>query len=138
MMKESQMTAARKLEAGAPSTRVPWESINWKPVKTHIGRLQMRIAKAVREGHHHKAKALQWLLTHSYNAKLLAIRRVTQNQGKDTPGVDGIVWKTPQEKMQAVSEIKRQGYQPQPLKRIYIPKKDGRTKRPLSIPTVTS
>ena len=93
MMKESQMMATEKSAAGAPSTSLSWESIHWKAVKAHVRRLQMRIAKAVREGHHHKAKALQWLLTHSYNAKLLlAIRRVTQNPGKNTPGVDGIVW----------------------------------------------
>ena len=135
-MKETQMTATEKPEAGAPSTSTSWESINWKSVKAHVSRLQMRIAKAVREGHHHKAKALQWLLTHSYNAKLLAVRRVTQNHGKDTPGVDGVVWKTSRQKMQAVSEVKRRGYQPQPLRRIYIPKKDGRSKRPLSIPAM--
>jgi N-terminal domain of reverse transcriptase/Reverse transcriptase (RNA-dependent DNA polymerase) len=135
-MKESQMMATGKPEAGAPSTSISWESINWKSVKVHVRRLQIRIAKAVREGHHHKVKALQWLLTHSYNAKLLAIRRVTQNQGKDTPGVDGIVWKTSRQKMQAASEIKRRGYQPQPLRRIYIPKKDGHSKRPISIPAM--
>lgn len=132
------MMATEKSVASAPSTSLSWESIHWKAVKTHVRRLQMRIAKALREGHHHKAKALQWLLTHSYNAKLLAIRRVTQNPGKNTPGVDGIVWKTSRQKMQAASEIKRRGYQPKPLRRIYILKKDGHSKRPLSIPTVTS
>ena len=130
------MMATEKSVASAPSASLSWESIHWKAVKTHVRRLQMRIAKAVREGHHHKAKALQWLLTHSYNAKLLAIRRVTQNPGKNTPGVDGIVWKTSRQKMQAASEIKRRGYQPKPLRRIYILKKDGHSKRPLSIPAM--
>lgn len=134
-MKETQMTATGKPVAGAPSTRATWESIDWKTIKAEVLRLQMRIAKAVREGHHHKAKALQWLLTHSYHAKLLAIRRVTQNPGKNTPGVDNVVWNTSRQKIQAASAIKRRGYQPQPLRRIYILKKNG-SKRPLSIPTM--
>jgi RNA-directed DNA polymerase len=135
-MKKSQMTAMGQPNAGASSTGANWDSINWKPIKAHVARLQIRIAKAVREGHHHKAKALQWLLTRSYSAKLLAIRRITQNQGKNTPGIDGVVWTTSKRKMQAVVNLKRRGYQPQPLRRIYIPKKDGHSKRPLSIPTM--
>ncbi len=129
------MTATGKPGTGALSASMRWETILWKPVKTHVKRLQMRIAKAVREGRHHKAKSLQWILTHSYYAKLLAIRRITQNRGKDTPGVDGIVWKASVQKMRAAAAIKRHGYQPQPLRRVYIPKKDG-SKRPLSIPTM--
>lgn len=136
VMNESQMTAKGQPDAGAHSAVTLWETINWKPIKAHVKQLQMRIAKAIREGHHHKAKALQRLLTHSHYAKLLAIRRVTHNPGKDTPGVDGVVWKTSQQKMQAVLKLKHRGYQPQPLRRIYIPKKDGCSKRPLSIPTL--
>jgi N-terminal domain of reverse transcriptase len=78
---------------------------------------------------------LQWLLTHSFHAKLLAVKRVTSNQGKKTPGIDGILWKGNKAKMQAVISLKRHGYSPQPLRRIYIPKKNGK-KRPLSIPTM--
>ena len=137
LMKKLQMTTTGKPEVGASSAcTITWETIDWNSIKVHVKRLQMRIAKAVRGGRHHKVKTLQWLLTHSYYAKLLATRRVTQNPGKNTPGVDGIVWKTAEEKMQAVSMIKRRGYQPQPLRRIYIPKKDGNSKRPLSIPTM--
>lgn len=134
-MKETQMTTTGKPEVGAPSASATWEAIDWRSVKTHVKRLQMRIAKAVREGRHHKVKALQWMLTHSYYVKLLATRRVTQNPGKNTPGIDGVVWETSQQKMQAVSAVKRRGYKPQPLKRIYISKKDG-GKRPLSIPVM--
>jgi RNA-directed DNA polymerase len=134
-MEEKQMTATEQSETGAPSAELSWEAIEWQPIKTHVKRLQMRIAKAVREGRHGKVKALQWLLTHSYDAKQLAIRRVTQNRGKNTPGTDGVVWKTSQQKLQAVSGIKHRGYQPHPLRRIYIQKKDG-GKRPLSIPTM--
>lgn len=95
----------------------------------------MRIAKAVREGRHGKAKSLQWLLTHSFSAKLLAVKRVVQNAGGKTPGVDKIIWKTPQHKMQAALSLKRRGYKVKPLRRIYIPKRDGRL-RPLSIPVM--
>ena len=65
---------------GASSTTINlWESINWAPLENLVNRLQMRIAKATREGRYHKVKALQWLLTHSFAAKLLAIKRVTSN-----------------------------------------------------------
>ncbi len=112
-----------------------WKSIPWPTVEQNLKRLQMRIAKAVREKKTRRLKSLQWLLTHSYHAKLLAVRRVTTNRGKNTPGVDGVIWTTGRQKMEAVSRLRRRGYAPQPLRRIYIPKKDGR-KRPLSIPTM--
>jgi RNA-directed DNA polymerase len=95
----------------------------------------MRIAKAIREGKPSKAKALQWLLTHAFYAKLLAVKRAAQNQGGKTAGVDGVVWKTPQQKMDAAKSLQRRGYRPQPLRRIYIPKKNGK-QRPLGIPTM--
>jgi RNA-directed DNA polymerase len=79
---------------------------------------------------------LQRLLTHSYSGKVLAVRRVTENDGKKTPGVDRVIWDTPDKKTGAVHELKRRGYQPQPLRRVYIPKSDGKTKRPLGIPTM--
>src|SRR6266699_985883 len=64
------------------------------------------------------------------------VRRVTENTGKKTPGVDGEIWDTPEKKIKAVHELKRRGYQPQPLRRVYIPKSDGKTMRPLGIPTM--
>lgn len=112
-----------------------WDTIEWPPFTKEVRRLQMRIAKAVREKRYGKVKALQWLLTHSYSAKLLAVKRVTSNSGSRTPGVDGVLWRTPLQKMKAVESLKRRGYKPQPLKRIYISKKSG-GKRPLSIPTL--
>lgn len=96
----------------------------------------MRIAKAFREGKHSKVKALQWILTHSFYGKLLAVKRVTQNRGGKTPGIDGIVWKTSKEKMAAALSLKRKGYKSEPLKRIYIPKKQKGKLRPLSIPVM--
>lgn len=128
------MTGAATL-TGASSTSTRWDSINWKNTEAEVHRLQMRIAKAVSEGRRSKVKALQWLLTRSFHAKTLAVRRVVQNKGGKTPGVDKIIWKTPQQKMKAALSLTRRGYQTQPLKRIYIPKKDGR-QRPLSIPTM--
>lgn len=130
-----QMTTLVK-GVGAPSTRDwNWESIDWKTVWYRVNKLQLRIAKAIRLGRHNKAKALQWLLTHSFYAKLLAVKRVTQNRGKYTPGVDQIVWRTPRQKMSAVKMLKRRGYHSQPLRRIHIPKKNGKL-RPLGIPTM--
>lgn len=129
------MTAMGIPMTGAPSSKTFWESINWKSTETQVYRLQTRIAKAYREGKQAKAKALQWILTHSFQAKLLAVKRVVQNKGGKTPGVDKIVWKTSSQKMKATLSLQRRGYQAQPLRRIYIPKKDGR-KRPLSIPTM--
>src|SRR5258707_10256997 len=83
-----------------------------------------------------KVKALQRLLTCSYSGKVLAVRRVTENSGKKTPGVDREIWDTPEKKTQAVYALKRRGYQPQPLRRVYIPKSDCKTMRPLGIPTM--
>jgi RNA-directed DNA polymerase len=81
-------------------------------------------------------KALQWLLTHSSAAKLLAVRRVVSNPGRNTAGVDGIVWKTAEQKLRAARSLRRRGYHPQPSRRIYIPKKNGK-RRPLGIPTTS-
>jgi RNA-directed DNA polymerase len=124
------------LFAGASSDRVSdWQAIDWLKVRREVRRLQLRIAKAIRAGKHGKAKALQWLLTHSRSAKLLAVKRVTENKGAKTPGVDNKVWRTDRQKYVATQNLKRRGYQPQPLRRHYIPKKNGKL-RPLSIPTM--
>ena len=97
---------------------------------------QMRIVKAQKERHYSKVKALQWMLTHSFYAKALAVKRVASNDGKKTAGVDREIWSTPQAKADAIQKLRRRGYKPQPLKRVYIPKKNGKM-RPLSIPTMT-
>ncbi|WP_050749345.1 group II intron reverse transcriptase/maturase [Candidatus Regiella insecticola] len=120
--------------AGAASTPVKWQAINWPAVKHQVLRLQMRIAKAMREGRHGKVKALQWLLTHSHSAKLLAVKRVSQNKGSKTAGTDdGITWRTDNHKWAAVEQLRRRGYRAKPLRRVYIPKKNGKL-RPLGIP----
>ncbi|MBI3849588.1 MAG: group II intron reverse transcriptase/maturase, partial [Verrucomicrobia bacterium] len=112
-----------------------WKDIHWKALWSQVRRLQVRIAKAIKFGNYRRASALQWLLTHSRAAKLLAVRRVTTNRGAKTPGVDNVTWQTDRQKLQAADNLKRHGYKPQPLRRIYIPKKNGKL-RPLSIPTL--
>ena len=124
------------LPIGASSDKISdWEAINWPKVRNQVRRLQLRIAKAIGAGKHGKAKALQWLLTHSRAAKLLAVKQVTENKGAKTPGVDKIVWRTDRQKYVAAQNLKRRGYRPQPLRRLYIPKKNGKL-RPLSIPVM--
>ena len=120
------------------SSREPsdWVDIDWRLVERNVRTTQKRIAKATRESDWRRAKALQRSLTHSFSARALAVRRVTENQGKRTPGVDGELWETPDQKLAAISRLKHQrGYKPQPLRRVYIPKSNGK-KRPLGIPTM--
>ena len=90
-----------------------------------------------REGRWNKVKALVYLLTHSFSGRALAILRVISNSGAKTPGVDGILWNTPEAKSAAFSTLRRHGYQPQPLRRVYIPKSNGK-QRPLGIPIYRS
>ena len=120
--------------AGAASHRITdWHAIDWHQANRNVQRLQTRIVKATQEGKWGKVKALQRLLTHSFSGKALAVKRVTENQGKNTPGVDRSIWNTPQKKMNGVYSLRQRNYHPQPLRRIYIPKKNGEM-RPLSIP----
>jgi RNA-directed DNA polymerase len=122
--------------AGATLNSPPdWHSINWKKVWRSVRRLQIRIVKAVQEGRWHKVKSLVYLLTHSFSGRALAILRVISNSGAKTPGVDGVIWNTPQAKSNAFGTLRRHGYKPQPLRRVYIPKSNG--KRPLGLPTMT-
>ena len=130
---EKQMTATSL--TGAASAKDQWSSINWKTIESHVRRLQMRIAKATRERRYGKAKALQWLITHSNSAKLLAVRKVTSNKGSKTAGVDNVIWTTAKQKLEAVKQFGKRGYKSSPLRRVYIPKSNGK-QRPLGIPTM--
>jgi RNA-directed DNA polymerase len=113
-----------------------WADINWHAVEANVRRLQERIYCATQAEDWRKVKNLQKLLARATSNKLLAIRRVTQeNQGKHTAGVDGVICDTPQARMQLLNEgLSLKGYRPKPVRRVYIPKNGGR--RPLGIPTV--
>src|SRR4051794_3634043 len=132
---DADMTRAATLAGAAPDPAVDWHAINWKKVYRTVRRLQARIVKAVREGKWHKVKALVYLLTHSFGGRAMAILRVVSNSGAKTPGVDGIIWKTPEAKTAAFNTLRRHGYRPLPLRRVYIPKKNGK-RRPLGLPAM--
>jgi RNA-directed DNA polymerase len=114
---------------------ITWDSIDWTECERVVSTLQARIVKATQEGRWGKVKALQWLLTHSLSGKALAVRRVTKNRGNRTPGIDGEIWRSSAAKTRAMLSLGRRGYQPRPLKRVYIPKPNGKL-RPLGIPTM--
>ena len=118
------------------SEAAEWYAIDWQAINRNVRRLQVRIVQATKASRWGRVRALQRLLTHSYSGKVLAVRRVTENNGKATPGVDQEIWDTQEKKIQAVHALQRRGYRSQPLRRVYIPKSDGKTMRPLGIPTM--
>jgi len=135
---ETKQMSAVEIPAGAVSNvTMNWHDIEWDEVHRNVRRLQARIVKATQEGRWGKVKALQRLLTRSFSGKALAVKRVTGNQGKNTPGADREIWDTPAKKMKAVHELRQRGYRPQPLRRVYIPKSSGKM-RPLGIPMLRS
>jgi RNA-directed DNA polymerase len=128
------------LEVGTPTgaslrETMIWHSINWKKAHRNVRRLQARIVKAVKEGKKRKVRALQFILTHSLSGKAVAVKRVTSNSGKSTPGVDKVLFDTPEKKAKAVEDLNHKGYKPLPLKRVAIPKSDG-SSRFLGIPSM--
>jgi RNA-directed DNA polymerase len=110
-----------------------WETIDWTAVERFVNKIQTRIAKATIADNKKLVKELQRMLTHSYYAKLWAVKKVTTNKGKRTPGVDEVKWETSKEKYKAAAIITTKNYKPKPLKRIYLVKPNGK-KRPLGIP----
>jgi hypothetical protein len=114
-----QSEATARPDAGAlPTWREDWNAIDWRKIYPKVRRLQVRIAEAVREKRWGKVAFLQRTLVRSLPARLWAVRRVVSNQGKRTPGVDKIIWKTPRQKMQASRSLRRREYRPLPLRRI--------------------
>src|SRR5262245_35625963 len=115
----------RELEADDKSAgaslrpAVDWHSINWRRANRNVRRLQRRIVQAQQQGKKRKVRALQFILTRSYSARCLAVRRITENSGKRTPGVDGELFNTPAKKAQAVKNLTAEDYQPQPLRRVF-------------------
>ncbi|WP_313445354.1 group II intron reverse transcriptase/maturase [Pseudomonas sp.] len=123
-------------ESALSGTPQQWHDVDWRRAQRNVRGMQMRIAKACREGKWRRVKSLQRMLTRSKSARYLAVRRVTENQGSRTAGVDKQLWDTPNAKWNAVGQLKTRGYKARPLRRVYIPKSDGR-ERPLGIPTMT-
>jgi RNA-directed DNA polymerase len=120
--------------AGASSHKAQmWDQADWSHMEATVKRLQVRIAKATRKGRWGKVKALQRLLTRSHSGRMLAVKRVTENRGKNTPGVDGAIWSTSAARWKGMTTLQHRGYRTMPLRRVYIPKSNGK-KRPLGIP----
>ncbi|WP_048048088.1 reverse transcriptase N-terminal domain-containing protein, partial [Methanosarcina mazei] len=112
-----------------------WKSIDWKRVKEAVNNLQSRIASAAKNGNWKTVNKLSRLLTRSFYAKLLSVRKVTTNKGSRTPGIDGVIWSSSADKMRAALQLTNKGYRAKPLTRKYIRKNSGKL-RPLSIPTM--
>ena len=129
------MNADKPACASSGEAEALWGHLRWQECERKVRRLQARIVNATREGRWGKVKALQRLLTHSFYGRALAVKRVTENKGRNTPGVDGAIWSTPASKHKAIDTLRRRGYQPQPLRRVHIPKANGKT-RPLGIPAM--
>lgn len=127
--------STKQIVSAPPCREVGWHQINWAKCHRTVRRLQARIVKATQEDRRHDAKTLERLLTRSFAGRAIAIRRVTENPGKRTPGVDGKTWSTPESKSAAILFLNRRGYKPLPLRRVYIPKSNNKM-RPLGIPTM--
>ena len=123
--------------AGAVSHKTTeWHAINWRHVHQIVRRLQACIVKALQAGRWGKVKALQHVLAHALSGKALAVKRVTENPGKRTPGVDGDIWESPAKKTKAIDALRQRGYHALPLRRVRIPKAHSAKLRPLSIPSL--
>jgi RNA-directed DNA polymerase len=121
--------------SASSADRLDWHGIDWARTTRNVRNLQVRIAQAAKAGDLRRVKALQRFLTRSFSGKALAVRRVTENRGRKTAGVDQVLWSTPEAKARGITELGRRGYQPLPLRRVYIPKSNGK-QRPLGIPTL--
>jgi RNA-directed DNA polymerase len=135
MNKVRRIGAKKNIADAALNINANWHAINWRQVQHNINRLQSRIVEATKQSKWRKVRALQYILTRSLSGAALAIKRVTENTGKKTPGIDGKLWNTPEKKARALQVIRKGQYKAKPLRRIYIPKANGK-KRPLGIPTM--
>lgn len=132
---EKQMMVTKQVASASTDSNMRWHSIDWNHCHKIVRSHQTRIVKATKEGRWGKVKALQRILTHSFSGRAIAVKRVIENRGKNTPGVDGETWSTPAKKFQAVINLKQHGYNAAPLRRVYISKTNGK-RRALGIPTM--
>jgi RNA-directed DNA polymerase len=113
-----------------------WETLPWPKLERSVFKLQKRIYRAARQGDTKKVRQLQRLLCKSRAAKLLAVRRVTQdNRGKNTAGVDGVITASGPERLDMADALTLEG-KASPVRRVYIPKQGTDELRPLGIPTM--
>src|SRR5471030_84898 len=134
------MKVIDKKQAGSASSHMPeeWHAIDWRQVQRNVRVMQHRLAKATKVGDWRRVKSLQRWLTRSFSAKALAIKRVTENKGSRTAGVDRQLWETPQQKHAAISTLEKRRYRPLPLRRVNIPKQMERCARWASRPYGTA
>jgi RNA-directed DNA polymerase len=132
---EGRQMTATKIAGATSHEPIEWQALDWQAITRTVRRLQARIVQAIQARRWGKVKALQHLLTHSFSAKALAVRRVTENPGRHPPGVDQVLWNTPQKKAAAIHTLRQRGYRAQPLRRVLIPKPNGKM-RPLGISTM--
>jgi RNA-directed DNA polymerase len=125
------------IDANGATTARDWERINWLQVEKAVRRLQHRIFMAKARGDVRRTESLQRLLTSSWYAKLLAVRKVAQeNGGRKTPGIDGVVSTSSKDRVRLLKDgLHLQGYRPLPVRRVFVPKANGKL-RPIGIPTL--
>ena len=134
-MKKQQRSEAKAKCASSAESNTTWKDIDFHKCECKVRKLQIRIAKAQKKKRYNKVRALQHLLVTSYEAKALAVRKVTSNKGKRTAGVDHMKWDTDAKKIEAICLLKRRGYKAFPLRKVNIAKANGKT-RSLGIPTM--
>jgi RNA-directed DNA polymerase len=131
------LTVRQLTDANGARSDLDWNQINWLRVEQTVRRLQHRIFMAKVRGDLQRMESLQRLLASSWSAKLLAVRKVAQeNDGRKTPGIDGVVGISAEDRVGLLQDgLSLVGYRPLPVRRVFIPKANGKL-RPLGIPTL--
>jgi len=126
-------------QANGPAGRTDWDLVDWREANRIVTNLRQRIFRAARANDQRKVRSLQKLMPRSRSNILMSVRRVTQvNAGRNTPGMDKVLVKTPAARGQLVDQLSTcQPWRAKPVRRVYIPKKsDSSKRRPLGIPTI--